>query len=259
MCFDVHARPPISPIAGGALDAGAVTLTSEDGTEFAAFRAVAAEPSGAGVLILPDVRGLHAYYEELALRFAEHGIDALAIDYFARTAGPGPRGPDFDYPSHVSLETWSALAADIRAAVAALRATGWTADGRAPSRIFTTGFCRGGRLSFLSATLGLGLAGVIGFYGWPVGPGRNGTPAPADVASAIASPVLSIWGGADEGIGASVVKEFSAALRAAGVEHRSITYPGAPHSFFDRTAVEHADASAAAWAEVLAFIHAHAG
>src|SRR3990167_6766992 len=95
MCFDADARPPIAPIAGGALDAGPITRTSEDGTAFTAFRAGADEPTGAGILILPDVRGLHTYYEELALRYAEHGIDALAIDYFARTAGPGRRGPDF--------------------------------------------------------------------------------------------------------------------------------------------------------------------
>jgi len=256
MCFDANARPPIAPIAGGALDAGPITIVSEDGTAFTAFRAVAAEPTGAGILILPDVRGLHAYYEELALRYAEHGIDALAIDYFARTAGPGRRGPDFDYAPHVPQTAWETLAADIRTGLAALRAPDW-ADGRAPTRIFTTGFCMGGRLAFLSGTLGLDLAGLIGFYGWPVGPSRNGTPAPADVAAAITSPVLAIWGGADQGISGSIVGEFEGALRAAGVEHRSISYPGAPHSFFDRTAVDHAEASAAAWAEVLAFIRAH--
>ena len=258
MCFDADARPPIPPIAGGALDAGPTTLRSEDGTGFTAFRAVAAQPTGAGILILPDVRGLLAYYEELALRYAEHGIDALAIDYFARTAGTGSRGPDFDYGPHVPQTTWETLAADIRTGVAALRSPTW-ADGRALARIFSTGFCMGGRLAYLSGTLGLGLAGLIGFYGWPSGPSRNGTPAPADVATAIASPVLAIWGGADAGITGSVVETFEAALRAAGVEHRSITYPGAPHSFFDRTAVEHAEASAAAWAEVLAFIRARSG
>ncbi len=256
MCFEVDSRPPIAPIAGGALDSGSLVLKAEDGTEFDAFRAVAAEPTGAGILILPDVRGLHAYYTELALRYAEHGIDALAIDYFARTAGRGDRGAGFDYSSHVPLTTWDTLAADIRTGVATLRDAAW-ADGRAPTSIFSTGFCLGGRLTFLSGTLGLGLAGLIGFYGWPTGPSRNGTPAPADVASSIASPVLAIWGGADRGITPDIVATFEAALEAAGVEHRSITYPNAPHSFFDRTATEHAEASAAAWREALDFIRAH--
>ena len=255
MCFDADSRPPIAPIAGGALDSGHVTLTAEDGTTFSAFKAVAAKPTGAGIVILPDVRGLHAYYAELALRYAENGVDALAIDYFGRTAGLAPRAADFDHSPHVAQTAWDALAADIRTGVAALRSPDW-ADGRAPASIFSTGFCMGGRLAFLSATLGLGLAGVIGLYGWPTGPHRSGSPAPAEVAAQIESPVLAIWAGADQGITSSIVAEFEEALEQAGIEHRSITYPGSPHSFFDRTAAEHAEASAAAWAETLAFIRA---
>ncbi len=52
-------------------------------------------------MVLPDVRGLHPFYEELALRFAEAGVDAIAIDYFGRTAGVGKRGADFEYMPHV--------------------------------------------------------------------------------------------------------------------------------------------------------------
>jgi carboxymethylenebutenolidase len=255
MCFDADSRPPITPIAGGALDAGPVILTSEDGTRFDAYRAVAAQPTGAGILILPDVRGLNPYYTELAQRFAENGVDALAIDYFARTAGLLPRGADFDHSVHVPQTTWETLAADLRTGIGTLRSSAW-ADGRAPTSVFTTGFCMGGRLTYLSGTLGLGLAGLIGFYGWPTGPSRNGSPAPADLAGAIDSPILAIWGGADRGITPDIVRTFEDALEAAGVEHRSITYPGAPHSFFDRAAEEHAEASAAAWGETLAFIRA---
>ena len=89
MCFDHDSRPPIAPIAGGALDGALVELTARDGNRFAAFRARPSGPARAAVVILPDVRGLHPYYEELALRFAERGVDALAIDWFGRTAGVG--------------------------------------------------------------------------------------------------------------------------------------------------------------------------
>lgn len=250
MCFDTDSRPPIAPIAGGALDTARVAVTAADGTPFTAFAARAASPTGAGILVLPDVRGLHAYYEELATRFAEHGIDAIAIDYFGRTAGLTPRPADFEYSPHVALTTWPTLSDDIRTAVAHLR----SAEGGAPSAIFAAGFCMGGRLASLAATLELGFAGVIPFYGWPVGPSRNGTPAPADVAGEIEAPVLSIYGGADTGISADLVEAYDAALVAAGVEHRTIVYPGAPHSFFDRKATEFADASASAWAQTLGFI-----
>jgi carboxymethylenebutenolidase len=81
-------------------------------------------------------------------------------------------------------------------------------------------------------------------------------PVPVQVAGSIASPVLGLFGGADTGIPADAIAEFEAALAAAGVDHRLVTYPGAPHSFFDRKAAEYADASDAAWAEVLGFVRA---
>lgn len=250
MCFSPDSRPPIGAIAGGALDSRERTLTSADGTRFRAFEARAARPTGNGALILPDVRGLHPYYEELALRFAEHGVDALAIDWFGRTAGIDRRPDDFEHMRHVEAATWEGLSTDVTAAAAALRADG---DGRV-TRLFTVGFCFGGRLAFLSTMLGLRLAGAVGFYGTLVGPGRAGIPVPVDVADRIASPVLGLFGGADRTITSEHVEAFRAALERAGVEHRLVTYPGAPHSFFDRRAADFAAESEAAWTEVLAFI-----
>ena len=248
MCFDHDSRPPVTPIEGGALDSQEIALEAADGNRFAAFVARALEPTGAGIVILPDVRGLHAYYRELAMRFAEHGTDAIAIDYFGRTAGIGDRGPDFAWQEHVALTTFDGLRADVTAAAAHLRATAGV------ERLFATGFCMGGRLTFLTAGFGLDLAGVIGFYGWPTGGSRNGTPAPADVAGTFTCPVLAIFGGADEGIGPDAVTTFESALAAAGVTHRVTTYENAPHSFFDRKATDYADASARAWDEVLEFV-----
>src|SRR5512134_305463 len=113
MCVDSDSRPPIPPIAGGATDARDVRLTSSDGTRFAAYAARAATPSGAGMVVIPDVRGLHAYYKELALRFAEAGVDAVAIDFFARTAESADRGEGFDFMAHVPRTTPATLQADI--------------------------------------------------------------------------------------------------------------------------------------------------
>ena len=257
MCFDLDSRPPIAPIAGGALDSMPLILTAADRNRFAAFRARATEPSGAGVVILPDVRGLHRFYEELALRFAEHGIDALAIDWYGRSAGAEPRDDEFEYGPHAQSTTWAGIGADIAAAVDEVRAPD---EGRpAPAAVFTIGFCMGGRMSFLAATLGLGLAGVIGLYGTLVGPWRNDAPAPADETGRIGSPVLGLFGGADQGITDEAIATFDAGLTASGVDHRLVTYPGAPHSFFDRKAADYAEASAAAWNEVLAFIRDRTG
>jgi len=250
MCFDIDSQPPIRPVAGGALDHADLVLTGADGNRFAAFRARASKPSGAGIVILPDVRGLYSFYEELALRFAEAGIDALAIDYFGRTAGAAKRDVDFSYMEHVQQTRLPELRADVTAAAEELRR-----DGRVKAT-FTIGFCFGGRLSYSSATFGLDLAGSIAFYGIPVGD-RPGYPAPATVAPAMACPILGLFGGADAAIPPEAVAEFEAALVAAGVEHDLVTYPGAPHSFFDRKAAEYGDASADSWTRSLAFIGAH--
>ncbi|HEV8402029.1 MAG TPA: dienelactone hydrolase family protein [Candidatus Limnocylindrales bacterium] len=255
MCFDLDSHPPIAPIAGGSLDQARLILTAADRNRFAAFRARAAQPNGAAVVILPDVRGLHPYYEELALRFAERGIDALAIDWFGRTAGAEPRGEDFDHMPEVAKTTWAGISADITAGVEEIGSP--DEDRAAPRAVFTLGFCMGGRMSFLAATLGLPLAGVMGMYGTLSGPWRNDAPAPLDVVSRFGAPVLGIFGGADTATGADAVAAFDAALAAAGVDHRIVTYPDAPHSFFDRKATEYADASAAAWDEVLGFVAAH--
>ena len=256
MCFDHDSRPPIAPIAGGAVDGSLEQLTGRDGNTFAAYRARPDSPGRAAVVILPDVRGLHPYYEELALRFAERGTDAIAIDWFGRTAGASRRDAAFEYMPHVTRTTWAGISADIEAAVTALRGDPGSDDER-PQAVFTLGFCMGGRMSFLAATLGLDLAGVIGLYGTLAGPWRNDAPAPLDRAASFDAPVLGLFGGADEGITPDAVAAFDAALGAAGVERRIVTYPGAPHSFFDRKADQFAAESAAAWEEIETFVSRH--
>ena len=201
--------------------------------------------------MLPDVRGLYRFYEELALRFAERGYAAIAIDYFGRTAGVDKRDDDFPYPDHVAQTTQDGIQADVaRRGRAAARRTACEA-------IFTVGFCFGGRNSWLAAAAGHGLAGAVGFYG---GPGeRNGLARP-DAASRARStaPILALQAGDDANITPELNAAFDAALSAAGVEHELVVYDGAPHSFFDRRYEEHAEASADAWQRVLAFVERHA-
>jgi len=125
------------------------------------------------------------------------------------------------------------------------------------SSIFRVGICFGGRNSWLAAASGHGLAGAIGFYGMPGE--RNGSPGPTQRADEVESPILALQAGDDQHITAEANAEFDAALTAAGVEHEVVIYDGAPHSFFDRSYEEHADASADAWERVLAFIARHGG
>jgi carboxymethylenebutenolidase len=253
MCFPVDAEPPIRAIAGAAIDTEDLVLTSKDGTKFAAFVARSDKPSGAGIVVLPDVRGLFRFYEELAMRFAEEGVNGVAIDYFGRTAGVGKRNdPDFQFMPHVAQTRQDQIAADVGAAVDYLRSP----EGGSCTSIFTVGFCFGGSVSWNQAGYGHGLAGVIGFYGGP-GPGRDGSPGPTQRCKDYKAPLLGLMGGADGFITPDIVAEFDQALSEAGVEHEIISYPGAPHSFFDRSFDEHAQASADAWQRCLEFIARH--
>ncbi len=117
MCFELDSLPPIPVISGAAVSHDDLVLEAADGNRYAAFAATPDEPFGPGVVILPDVRGLYRFYEELALRFAERGCAALAIDWFGRTAGVAKRDDEFPYMEHVQQTTPHGIQADVAAAV----------------------------------------------------------------------------------------------------------------------------------------------
>ena len=248
MCHRYDALPAIAPIAGAAIDVEDLTLTASDGVEFAAFHARPEQAGGPAIVVLPDVRGLFRFYEELAMRFAEAGVEAVAIDYFGRTAGVGKRDAEFDFWPHVRGTSPEGIAADVAAAAAVLRAND-------PDRaLFTVGFCFGGSNSWMQAASGHGLSGAIGFYGHPTREGLNGGASPLGHVDEIAAPLLGLMGGADEGIPRDEVDKFAAALDQRGVANEFISYDSAPHSFFDRSYDEHTEACADAWTRVQNFI-----
>lgn len=257
MCFEYDATPPDLPASLPLLFSGAASgedlvLTSADGTQFSAYLSRAGSPGGAGIVILPDVRGLFRFYKELADRFATAGVQAIAIDYFGRSAGlSASRGEDFDFMSHVMQTRPETVSHDVAAAVAYLRQL----PDLAPQSIFTVGFCFGGGNSFHQAANHHGLSGVIGFYG-PPATSRFGV-APIDRVAQFECPVLGLFGGADQGIPVEDVNRFDDTLKANGIQHEIVIYPGAPHSFFDRRFDEYKEACDDAWSRMLAFIGAN--
>jgi carboxymethylenebutenolidase len=153
---------------------------------------------------------------------------------------------------HVQQLTAPDFFTDVRAALFHLR----QGDG-ATLPTFVVGFCMGGSLALLSATQeDFGFAGVIAFY---AGMSRNfgGYGTVLDHAAEVKYPVLGLFGGADQGISPEQVKALDERLDQASVAHEIVTYPGAPHSFFDRKAEEHAEASADAWRRMLEWIEIH--
>jgi carboxymethylenebutenolidase len=242
VCFDVDSEPPIPRISGAAVSHDDLVLESADGNRFAAFRAVPEGQASTGVVILPDVRGLYRFYEELALRFAERGYAAIAFDYFGRTAGVDKRPDDWDYMPLVQQLTHEQVQADVAACVGDLRAAGCSA-------IFTVGFCYGGSGSWAAAAWGHGLAGAVGFYGRP---SRM-----LELVPRLEAPILALQGGADKGIPHGDNVEFEQTLRDAGKDYQLVEFAGAPHSFFDRKQEEFQAASDEAWRRTLEFIEAH--
>lgn len=231
-------------MGGAAADQGDIHLTAADGNRLMAYFARADQPSGAGIVILPDVRGLHQFYKELAQRFAEAGIDAVAIDYFGRTAGDGPRDEGFEFRPHVEQTTPDGISADVTAGVEYLR----SAEGGAVRSAFTVGFCFGGAESWRQSAAVPGLAGCIGFYGVPA--------RVRDVIPRMRAPLLLLIAGQDF-TPQDEYQRFQEELREANVGFRARVYPDAPHSFFDRRFSEHQEACADSWRQVLEFIEEH--
>jgi carboxymethylenebutenolidase len=241
MCHDTDSRPPAPPRTGDVAERGTLTLTSTDGTQVAAAYAAPAGEARVGVVLLPDIRGLHPYYVALAERFAQAGLPALAVDWFGRTAGlpeGGTRGQDFDWQTHIPQVTAAGVDADVTAAIAYLRERT-----RPDLPVVTVGFCFGGSHSWrLAGNSAVDLAGSVGFYGRPEMTGD----------AAALRPTLMVIAGADAATPVEDQLALAERLRAGGAEVETAVYDGAPHSFFDRAYGDWAEACDDVWRRVLA-------
>jgi len=252
MCFDLDSQPPLRTSPDPGVAGTHEVVSGEDGNLFRTYGATPARtPDGeigrrAGVVVLPDVRGIYPFYEGIAIDLANHGYHAIVVDYYGRTAGAGERPDDFDAGSHVMRTTRDGVAADVRAAAEVLRTNG-------AASVAAVGFCFGARHAFWASAPEFGFSGVVGFYGFP-GVGGPLGPGPTQHADRLAAPILGIFGGADDHIPASEVEAFGRALTVAGVDHEIEVYPGAPHSFFDIKHDEHAEASVDAWRRTHRFL-----
>ena len=249
MCFELDSLPPIPVIAGAAVSHEHLELEATDGNSFAAFGARPEDPAPVGVVILPDVRGLYRFYEELALRFAERGYAAVAFDYFGRTAGVSERDDDFAYMEHVARTTPTGIQADVAAVVAL------------PPRARRAQALHGRLLLRRTATPGSPPPAATGSRGRSASTAIPGSAtagrARPHMRGEIEAPILALQAGVDQNITPELNAAFDAALTDAAVEHELVVYEGAPHSFFDRKAEEYREASDDAWRRTLDFIERH--
>jgi len=194
----------------------------------------AAKPA---VIVLQEIFGVNREVRRIADLFASSGYVALAINYYHRdhptlnepyTKEGLQRG--FAAAAKVDRAT---LRSDIAAAIAWLESQPYVSRGK----IATTGFCFGGSVAFLSATMP-GLTGAVCFYGLLASGMPSGEPAPIADAANVGVPLLLFFGGKDEFVDHDAIAKTSKALLDAGKESEIITYPNVGHAFFRESSAD---------------------
>jgi carboxymethylenebutenolidase len=181
------------------------------------------------VLVVQEIFGVHEHIRDICRRLAKLGYLAVAPELYYRQGDPSVIS---DIPTLlstiVSKVSEPQVLADLDAAAA------WAAaNGGDPARLGITGFCWGGRITWLYAAHNPRLKAAVAWYGRLVGDITANTPRnPVDVAAELKAPVLGLYGGADPGIPAETVERMRAALAAsAKVPCEMVVYPEAPHAF----------------------------
>jgi len=223
----VMAQTAISTPADG-LKAGPIKYTV-NGFEVPAYAAAPANKTGLPViLVVQEIFGVHEYIADTCRRFAKLGYLAIAPELYARQGDP--RGYT-DIPKLqadiVSKVPDAQVLADLDGALQYA-----AANGGDTSKAGITGFCWGGRITWLYAAHNPNLTVGVAWYGRVVGQPNERQPRnPVDLAAAIKAPVLGLYGGADQGIPNDTVEQMRAALRTAGKTFDFMIYPDTPHAF----------------------------
>jgi carboxymethylenebutenolidase len=202
-----------------------------NGFKVPAYRAAPAGRTGLPVvLVVQEIFGVHEYIADTARRFARAGYLAIAPELYARQGDPTAYGEIAKLQSEIVSKVPDAqVMADLDGALKWAAANGGNADKAA-----ITGFCWGGRITWLYAAHAPVKAGVA-WYGRLVGTASNLTPRhPVDIAASLKAPVLGLYGGADTGIPLDTVDKMKAALANGSPAARAsqfVVYPDAPHAF----------------------------
>ncbi|MGE5760743.1 MAG: dienelactone hydrolase family protein [Gemmatimonadota bacterium] len=247
----VHAETVITTSAEG-LTAGEVKIPVADG-EIPAYRAMPAKGSAFPVvLVVQEIFGVHEHIKDVCRRFAKEGYCAIAPEMYARQ-GDVSKLTDYReiFAQVVSKVPDAQVMSDLDAAVAWAAKTG-SGD---PARVAGTGFCWGGRITWLYAAHNPKLKAGVAWYGRLVGQPTELQPRyPIDVAAELKAPVLGLYGEKDQGIPLEDVEKMRAALAAAKQPSEIVVFPEAPHGFHADYRPSYREAAAKdAWAQCLAW------
>ena len=185
------------------------------------------------IIVVSEIFGVHEYIADVTRRFAKLGYLAIAPEFFTRAGNPSDYGTIAEIFTNVISKTPdSQVLNDLQAALV------WAGkNGGDLKRVGVTGFCWGGRITWLAATLPQVRAGVA-WYGRLIGEKTEGNPRhPVDIATDLKAPVLGLYGAADTGISLESIEQMKAALAQAAPKNPAAkacqfeVYPDAPHAF----------------------------
>ena len=230
-----------------------IELQISDGTTMQAFVAHQESPGRApAIVVFQEAFGVNHHIRDVAGRFARAGYLAIAPELYHRSAPPGWKGDYNDFASvmpHVRALTNAGMELDVHACFDWLRSQ----DEADPEMIFATGFCMGGRVSFLANSL-LPLKAAASFYGGPIAPSEMG-PGLLDRTPALHGPMLFVWGGQDQHIGPEQRRAITESLDEAKKIYVNAEFSDAGHGFFcDARSSYNPRAAQQAWALLLEFL-----
>lgn len=211
------------------------------------------------VIVVSEIFGVHEYIADVTRRFAKLGYLAIAPEFFIRAGDPNTFGTIAEIQSNIVAKTPDTqVLGDLKAAI-----TWAVKNGGDLKKVAVTGFCWGGRITWLSATMPEVKAGVA-WYGRLVGDKTANNPKqPVEIAAELKAPVLGLYGSADTGIPVDTVDQMKAALAKASFNPSAKAskfeiYPEAPHAFHaDYRATYREGPAKDGWAKCLAWFKQH--
>jgi carboxymethylenebutenolidase len=224
-----------------------VTLKVTDGSEMAAYTAFAEQAGDApGLILLQEAFGVNHHIRSVADRYAGEGFTVIAPELFHRSAPVGFEGNYSDFNTvmpHTQALTTEGLIADLQAAFQ------WLAESQKVNtdKVYSIGYCMGGRVSFLANAV-LPIRAGVSYYG-------GGTHQLASKAADLHGKHLFFWGGKDQHIKQDDIHTVTAALDEAGKDYVNVKFSFADHGFnCDERPSFNPEASKEALALTLAFI-----
>jgi len=240
------------------LVSGEVTI-DVNGFKMPAYRSAPAGKSGLPVvLVISEIFGVHEYIADVTRRLARAGYLAIAPELFVRQGDPNEYGEIARIQSEIIAKVPDAqVLSDLDACVA------WAGQhGGQTDKLAITGFCWGGRITWLYAAHQPRLKAAVAWYGRLVGASSANTPRhPVDVAGQLKAPVLGLYGGVDTGIALDTVDKMKTALSTGPAAARAsefVVYPDAPHAFHADYRTSYRQAAAEdGWQRLLAWLKRH--